>query len=62
MGAELLSVVFMLNFQNEGTTFFPLQEASQKELIIEIIKKGQETGQFKNSKNPVDLYHNMQNL
>lgn len=61
MGAELLSVVFMLNFQNGGTSFFPLQEASQKDLIINIIKKGQATGQFKNSKNPVDLYHNMRN-
>lgn len=62
MGSEILSTIFIMNFQNGGQTFFPIHEDYTKTTIMDIIVKGQHEGQFLNTSSPLEIYHNFRNI
>ena len=61
MGSDILSSIITINLQNSRTTFFPETENNTKENTLQIIKKGQQEGQFLNTRSPLDIYHTIRN-
>ncbi|HWR23442.1 MAG TPA: TetR/AcrR family transcriptional regulator [Feifaniaceae bacterium] len=61
-GAAILSQVFVSNLQSDTNTFAIENQQGYAELLVGIIKKGQEEGQFHTRSAPHSVYVNIINI